>query len=64
MHASNMMNGIEEVQASAVRKSLGSSIFLPFSNVGSPRYGQVAHRKASPSPHCKEAHIILYPACI
>eukprot|EP00200_Dunaliella_tertiolecta_P016982 CAMPEP_0202407168 /NCGR_PEP_ID=MMETSP1128-20130828/11463_1 /ASSEMBLY_ACC=CAM_ASM_000463 /TAXON_ID=3047 /ORGANISM="Dunaliella tertiolecta, Strain CCMP1320" /LENGTH=140 /DNA_ID=CAMNT_0049012113 /DNA_START=421 /DNA_END=843 /DNA_ORIENTATION=+ len=35
-------------QASAVRKSLPSCIFFPCSNGGRPRYGQPAHRKASP----------------
>ncbi len=39
-------------QASAVRKSLGSSIFLPISKAGRPRYGQPAHRNASPRAHC------------
>jgi hypothetical protein len=39
---------------SAAKKSSGSSIFSPGLNAGNPRYGQPAHRNASPSeqlPH-------------
>ena len=39
---------------STARKSEGSSIFLPISKEGRPRYGQPAQRKASPSPHCRQ----------
>jgi len=38
-----------------VRKSAGSSIFWPGAKEGRPRYGQPAHRNASPSPHCAAA---------
>lgn len=41
-------------QASAVKKSDPSSIFLPISKDGNPRYGQVEHLKASPRPHCMQ----------